>query len=175
MPVHHIQEVQALESHSNRRPMSTIYQQIRFNSPKRLCETCQTKTRMSSNSVKNQPTQGQTQIYYCAALAEGSTSTLHRNAPSPQSKKQMQSGPLTAIHAPPNNPSDEEIGALIVRCSLKFLKIFTLDKDSRMAKSPVPTCKCVNEPKHVIRCWNRHSATDSRPCKIKCLSKRFVP
>mmetsp|Transcript_17445 Transcript_17445/g.60290 ORF Transcript_17445/g.60290 Transcript_17445/m.60290 type:complete len:112 (+) Transcript_17445:1815-2150(+) len=34
MPVHHIQEVQALESHSNRRPMSTIYQQIRFNSPK---------------------------------------------------------------------------------------------------------------------------------------------
>ena len=33
-----------------------------------------------------------------------------------------------------------EMGAFIVRCSLKFLKILIRANDSRIAKSPVPTC-----------------------------------
>ena len=78
---------------------------------------------------------------YVAALGhtEGATSILHRKAPSAQSKKTTQSGPLMAMQAPPNKPSEEDIGACIVRCSLKFLKTLILAIDSRMAKSPVPT------------------------------------
>ena len=89
-------------------------------------------------------------------IAEGATSILHKNAPSLQSKKQMQSGPRMATHAPPNKPSEEDIGALMARCSLKFLKIFTRDKDSRIAKSPVPTYTLATLPckfSFITRWW----------------------
>ena len=72
--------------------------------------------------------------------ALGATSILHKNAPSFQSKNTTQSGPFSATQAPPKRPSDVGMGAFIVRCSLKFLKILIRANDSRIAKSPVPTC-----------------------------------